>query len=149
MKNLFDKADTEEILSRIERLTPDRKPLWGKMNAAQMMAHCSVLLRIARGLDKPKRKWLGVLMGWALKDYYFGRKTFPRNSPTDPSFVVAGEKDFAEEKQNLIRHIMAFYQGGAENCTTHLNPFFGRLSPDEWARGQYKHIDHHLRQFGV
>lgn len=149
MKNLFEKTDTEELLLRIDQLTPDSRPLWGKMNVAQMMAHCSVLLRIARGLDNPKRKWLGIVLGWMIKDYYFGKKTFPRNSPTDPSFIVADERIFADEKQKLIEHIRAFHEGGAQNCTIHPNPFFGRLTPEEWARGQYKHIDHHLRQFGV
>jgi len=149
MKNFFNPADTQEILNRIEKLTPETQHRWGKMDVAQMMAHCSIILRIARGLDKPRRRILGVLLGWAVKEIYFGEKPFPRNSPTDTTFVVADKKVFAEEKQKLIEHIIAFSQGGPAACTTHPNPFFGKLTPDEWARGQYKHVDHHLQQFGV
>jgi hypothetical protein len=149
MKNFFNASDTEEILNRIERLTPETQRLWGKMDVAQMMAHCSILLRIARGLDKPQRRLLGILLGWAVKDSFFGEKAFPKNSPTDKTFIVAHKKTFEDEKQKLIEHIKAFSQGGAAACTTHPNPYFGKLTPEEWAKGQYKHVDHHLKQFGV
>jgi hypothetical protein len=149
MKNFFNASDTEEIINRIGRLTPESQRLWGKMDVSQMMAHCSITLRIARGLDKPKRRLLGILLGWAVKDHYFGEKPFPKNSPTDKTFIVADKKSFEDEKKKLIEHINAFSQGGAVACTTHPNPFFGKLTPQEWAIGQYKHVDHHLKQFGV
>jgi hypothetical protein len=149
MKNLFNPADTKELLDRIEQLTPETQHRWGKMDVAQMMAHCSILLRIARGIDKPKRRWLGILLGPLVKQSFFGDRPFPKNSPTDRSFIVVDNKRFEEEKQTLISHIQAFSTGGPDACTTHPNPFFGHLTPDEWARGQYKHIDHHLQQFGV
>lgn len=149
MKNFFNSSDTEEILSRVERLTPDSQRLWGKMDVAQMMAHCSKLLSIARGLEKPQRRLLGILLGWAVKGSYFGDKPYPKNSPTDKTFIMADKKSFEEEKQKLIEHIKAFSSGGPTSCTTHPNPFFGNLTPEEWAKGQYKHVDHHLKQFGV
>jgi hypothetical protein len=149
MKNFFNPSDTREILDRINRLTPESKPLWGKMTAAQMMAHCSILLRVARGLDKPKRRFLGILLGWAVKETFFGKKPHPKNSPTDKTFIVADQKQFEEEKQILMAHITAFSEGGPAACTTHPNPFFGKLTPEEWANGQYKHVDHHLKQFGI
>lgn len=149
MKSFFNPADTQELVERINTLTPASQRLWGKMDVAQMMAHCSILLRIARGLDKPKRRLLGILLGWAVKKDYFSEKEYPRNSYTDPTFKVVDKKIFEEERQKLLDHITAFSATGAAGCTTHPNPFFGRLTPDEWAQGQYKHIDHHLKQFGV
>jgi hypothetical protein len=137
MKTFFTPNDTREILERIDKLTP------------QTQRHCSILLRIARGLDKPKRRLLGILLGWAVKRDYFGEKPYPKNSYTDPTFKIVDKKIFEEEKQKLIDHITAFSTAGAAGCTTHPNPFFGNLTPDEWAQGQYKHIDHHLKQFGV
>ncbi len=149
MKNLFDKKDTAEILDRISKLTPETQRLWGKMNVAQMLAHCTTVIRLARGLDKPKRSVLGILIGWMVKDSFYGEKPYPKNSATASSFVVADERDFEREKKILTEHIVAFSEGGPEKCTTHPNPFFGKLRPDEWARGQYRHLDHHLSQFGV
>jgi hypothetical protein len=149
MKSFFNPADTQQLVARINALTPASQRLWGKMDVAQMMAHCSILLRIARGLDKPKRRLLGILLGWAVKKDYFGEKEYPKNSYTDPTFRVVDIKIFEQERQKLIDHINAFSVAGAAGCTTHPNPFFGRLTPDEWAQGQYKHIDHHLKQFGV
>ena len=149
MHSFFNQTDTEEILKRIQKLTPETQHLWGKMDVAQMMAHCSILLRVARGQEKPKRRLLGVLLGWAVKDKFFGTQPHPKNSPTDSSFIITGKKEFEAERQKLIEHIRAFSSGGPQSCTTHPNPFFGKLTPDEWARGQYKHVDHHLKQFGV
>ncbi len=149
MKNLFNLQDSREVLERIDKLTPQTQRLWGKMDVAQMLAHCSVLMRIARGIDKPKRIPLGIILGPLFKKSFFGDKPYPKDSPTHPSYIVAEEKKFEEEKQTLKEHIKAFSQGGPAACTTHPNPFFGKLSPEEWARGQYKHIDHHLKQFGV
>jgi hypothetical protein len=149
MKNLFDKKDTEEILHRLDQLTPATQRLWGKMAVAQMLAHCTTVIRIARGLDNPKRSVLGILLGWMVKDSFFGEKPYPKNSATATSFIVANERDFEQEKKILRGHIIAFSDGGPEKCTTHPNPFFGKLRPEEWARGQYRHLDHHLSQFGV
>lgn len=149
MKNLFDKNDVNEIVARINLLTSESKPLWGKMTVAQMLAHCSILIRLARGLDKPKRNLLGVLIGWMVKDQFYGDKPYPKSSATAPSFIITDLRDFEIEKKTLTDHILAFSKGGVEACTTHPNPFFGKLSPTEWARGQYRHLDHHLSQFGV
>jgi len=149
MENLFQPAVANDILNRIEKLNANSQPLWGKMNVAQMMAHCTIVIRIARGLDKPKRRFLGVLLGWLVKDSFFGNKPYPKNSKTDLTFIVANQRDFEREKQILVEHINAFATGGPAACTTHPNPFFGKLTPEEWARGQFRHLDHHLKQFGV
>jgi hypothetical protein len=84
-----------------------------------------------------------------VKKSFFGEKPFPKNSPTDRTFIITDPRKFEDEKAILIEHIQAFSNGGPHACTRHPNPFFGKLTPDEWARGQYKHIDHHLQQFGV
>jgi Protein of unknown function (DUF1569) len=149
MKNLFDKKDSAEILDRIGKLTPETQRLWGKMTVAQMLAHCTIMLRMARGLDKPRRSMLGVLIGWMVKDSFYGDKPYPKNSATGSALIVSDQRDFEQEKKILTEHIIAFSQGGPEKCTTHPNPFFGKLRTDEWAHGQYRHLDHHLSQFGV
>jgi Protein of unknown function (DUF1569) len=72
-----------------------------------------------------------------------------RNSPTVPVLVVQDERDLAAERERFYGLIDRFAGAGPQGCTTHPHSFFGRLTPNEWAILMYKHLDHHLRQFGV
>lgn len=63
MGSIYNEADVEEILARIDKLKSDSKPLWGKMNAAQMLAHCSSFQDVATGSSRPRRSWIGILVG--------------------------------------------------------------------------------------
>ena len=72
-----------------------------------------------------------------------------KNAPTAKSLVVADERDLGVEQKRLCALIDRFASSGPEGCTMHPHTFFGRLTPDEWAILMYKHLDHHLRQFGV
>jgi hypothetical protein len=72
-----------------------------------------------------------------------------RNSPTAKTLVVADKRDLAAEQKRLCGLIDQFCAAGPAGCTTHPHSFFGPLTPEEWAALMYKHLDHHLRQFGV
>jgi hypothetical protein len=48
-KNLFEAAAVDEVKRRMAQLKPDSERLWGKMHAAQALAHCSVAMRMAVG----------------------------------------------------------------------------------------------------
>ncbi|MFB9275527.1 DUF1569 domain-containing protein [Cohnella cellulosilytica] len=149
MKSIFDRDHTTEILERIDRLTPQSQPQWGKMNAAQMLAHCSAFQEIASGASFQKRGWLGILIGGFVKSTFYNDKPTPRNMSTFPELVVTDKRDFEQEKQVLKQKIDLFQRNGPEGCTTHPHAFFGKLTPEQWGIGVYKHLDHHLRQFGV
>lgn len=149
MKSIYSPEALEEILLRIDKLTPDSKSLWGKMNAAQMLAHCVEPLKIATGKINEPRMLIGILLAPFLKKGYYNDKPWPKNSPTAPKFIMAYEKDFEKEKANLKAIVTEFSEGGEAKCTRHPNPFYGKLSPAQHGLGQYKHLDHHLQQFGV
>src|SRR6266404_4869599 len=72
-----------------------------------------------------------------------------RNSPTVKDLVVQDERDLGTERERLCGLINRFAAAGPKGCTTHPHSFFGRLTPEDWATLMYKHLDHHLRQFGV
>jgi hypothetical protein len=72
-----------------------------------------------------------------------------RNSPTAKELVVNGDRDFETERKRLSGLIDRFAAAGSAGCTAHPHAFFGSLTPDEWAVLMYKHLDHHLRQFGA
>ena len=149
MKNLFESETVDEVLGRIDRLQPATQRQWGKMDVAQMMAHCSAALDMASGRINPPRMPIGRLLGALFKPIFTNEKPFSKNSPTDKKLLVADKRDFAPEQERLKACVRQFHEGGEGKCTRHPHPFFGALSPQDWSRGMYKHLDHHLRQFGV
>jgi Protein of unknown function (DUF1569) len=149
MKNLFQADAVDEVISRIDRLQPGAQRQWGKMDVAQMMAHCSVGLDLASGRLVLPRVLIGRLIGRFVRPIYSNDKPFSKNSPTDKKFVISDRRDFVREQEQLKTRVRQFHQGGEAQCTKHPHPFFGALTPHEWGTGMYKHLDHHMRQFGV
>jgi hypothetical protein len=150
MKNLFEAATVEEVKERVARLRPDSDRLWGKMNPAQALAHCSASIEMAVGEKLPRRILIGRLLGrLAKKSMIVNEKPMPRNAGTDKSLVVSDERDFVAERQRLSEFVDRFAAGGPGICTKHPHFFFGPLTPVEWAALMYQHLDHHLRQFRV
>lgn len=150
MKSLFEAATTSEIKKRIARLEPGSQRQWGKMNAAQAMAHCAIAMEWAVGDSFAPRMFVGRIVGPLVKSKVLKDEApLRRNTPTAKSLVVANERDLVKERQRLCELIDRFFQGGPQSCTKRAHTFFGALTPEEWARLMYKHVDHHLRQFGV
>lgn len=149
MKNLFNQADFSEILERIEKLTANTENKWGKMNVAQMVAHCNKSVETAIGENNIQRVFLGRIIGTLMKKSVLSNKPFGKNSPTDKSYIFSSDLNFEDEKLKLTNSLQRFFEGGVSQCTTHPHPFFGHFTPEQWALFQWKHLDHHLRQFGV
>ena len=149
MKSLFQADAVEEVRSRIDKLQPTTQHLWGKMDVAQMMAHCSATLEVASGRVVLPRMFIGRILGPFVRPFFTNDKPFSKNGPTDKKFVIADKRDFAQEQEQLKGRVRRFHEGGEAQCTKHPHSFFGPLTPQEWATGMYKHLDHHLRQFGV
>ena len=149
MKNIFDHMYTAEVLKRIDKLSPNSQPQWGKMDVAQMLAHCSSFQDIAMGNSFPPRSWLGIIVGRFAKQIIYNDKTLPHNMSTIPTILIADDREFDTEKEKLKQTIITFQNNGPEKCTTHPHPFFGKLTSEQWGKGIYKHLDHHLKQFEV
>ena len=147
MKNLFNAADADEILARIEELSPSTIRQWGKMDVAQMLTHCGNVLEMGIVIVKPKRQLIGRLIGGLFKSKYSDEQPFSKGSPTSSEAMVVDLRNFEVEKVRLIGLIKKFSK--EKIVTAHPHPFFGKLEPAQWSRGMYKHLDHHLRQFGV
>ncbi|MCC6408069.1 MAG: DUF1569 domain-containing protein [Planctomycetes bacterium] len=148
-KSLFVAADRQEMLARLSRLSASTKPQWGKMDAAQMCAHCQVALKVALGELELKRGLLGILFGGFARRQLLSDKPWGRNLPTAPEFRVTDRRDFAREHAALAELARRFGEGGPAKLTQKPHPFFGKLSADEWSTLQWRHLDHHFRQFGV
>jgi hypothetical protein len=149
MESLFESATNQKIIDRINKINPYSKAEWGKMNVAQMLAHAQAPFKVANEELKLKRGLVGILFGGMARKQLTGPKPFEKNLPTDKNFLVTGNPDFQLEKANLIELVNKFYVSGPTGITKNPHPFFGRLTIQEWDTLLYKHLDHHLRQFGV
>jgi hypothetical protein len=149
VKHLFEPSSVTEIKKRIERLGPDSKKQWGAMTAAQMLAHCSAWMEMAAGLNNPPRSFVGRIFGKMAKKSILGEGPIRRNMPTEKSLIVQHEREFIGEQRRLLSWVDRFSAGGPDQCTSHPHCFFGYMTPLEWAVMGYKHLDHHLRQFGA
>lgn len=149
MPNLFEPAAKQSILKRLSALSSDATRQWGKMDAAQMMAHCSVAMEAGTG-DKPlKQALIGKIFAPFVRSSFLGEKPFGRNSPTDPTFIVKDARDFAKEKQRLAGLVARFCERGPSAAGKNTHSFLGKISGNDWGVVMYKHMDHHLRQFGA
>jgi Protein of unknown function (DUF1569) len=150
MKNLFDAARVSEIKERVANLRPDSQRRWGTMSPAQAVAHCTAGFELALGDRTPPRLFLGRIIGGIIKPKALGDdEPMRRNSPTVKGLVIRDERDLENERLRLCGMIDRFAACGPDGCTIHPHSFFGRLTSAEWAVLMYKHLDHHLRQFGV
>jgi len=150
MKNLFQTTAVEDVRKRLMHLTPDKGRLWGTMQVAQAVAHCSAGVELALGDRLPPRMFLGRIIGPIVKALALRNdEPMRRNTPTVKGLVIQDDRDLTRERERLLALIDRFVAAGPAGCTTHPHSFFGRLTPEEWATLMYKHMDHHLRQFGV
>jgi len=135
------------MTTRLAGLTPKSPRQWGKMNPGQMLAHCSLALEMAVG-DRPMgQKLIGRILAPFVRSTVLGDKPFGHGSPTDPTFVVKDERDFEAERRRLQELAERFHRLGAPAAGRHIHSFFGKLTGEEWGRLQWKHLDHHFRQF--
>lgn len=149
MNSIYDKATTEAYIKRINLLTKDSKPLWGKMSVDQMLSHCQAPIDFAFGNTPMKANFIMRILGRMLKGKILKSNQFKKDSPTAPSFIRNGAYDFDQTRNELIEKINKFSDLGTTAIKTTKHPFFGEMTHDEWSKLHTMHLEHHLRQFGV
>jgi hypothetical protein len=149
MKSLFDTEPYTEIRNRLEALDADQTPRWGRMNPAQMMHHCQKAFEVPLGKSDLKRPNMFMRMLFKrFKKSLYNDTPWKQNLPTAKQFRVTNAKDFEKEKAKLLDLMQDFHaKGTAYDWPEH--PAFGNFTTAQWGQMQYKHMDHHLRQFGV
>ena len=151
IEDMFDAQGKEKMLARINSLTPTTQAHWGKMNVGQMLAHCNVAYEIVHepGKHAPPGPIGKVFARIFAKGMVVGNRPYPKSSPTAPMFVMIDPKDFEAEKARLTAYIDKTFEQGAAHYDGLENMTFGKLSAKQWNTLFSKHLDHHLRQFGV
>lgn len=150
METLFHSEATQGIINRINSLTPITHNEWGTMNVAQMLVHCQMPIKVASGELQIKVGLLGYIFGRLSKNQ-LTKDTFrfKKDLPTAKEFRVSGQHDFEEARKNLISLIENFSAKGPNGIPNKKHPFFGTLTDEQWGSIQWKHLDHHLKQFGA
>lgn len=149
MSSIYNQQDASEFINRIQKLSPVTQHIWGTMTVSQMLAHIQEPIKVALGVSKPRRSVVGFLFGKMAKKGIINHQPFKKGLPTDTSFIISDERSFESEQQNAITLIQAMQKAGPSGITNNKHPFFGKLSAAEWNTLTVKHLDHHLRQFGV
>lgn len=150
LPNIFTKEVSDQIVNRINQLTPETQPQWGKMNVAQMLAHCNVTYEMIY-TDKHAQPnfFTKIILKTFVKKIVTNELPYKHNSPTAPAFLITDERIFNDEKIRLTDHILKTQQLGAAEFDGKISHSFGKLNTTEWNNMFYKHLNHHLSQFGV
>ena len=149
MKNLFDIDTYKEITDRINKLTPQTENKWGKMDVAQMMAHCLEAFKVPVSEKELPRMFIGRLIGWMMKSKLYNESPWKKSLPTAPNFIIKDTRDFEVEKKKLLSILEVFNTKNATGIGDKIHPLFGKLTAEQWGKSMYKHLNHHLEQFGV
>lgn len=150
MKNIFNADDVQHFIDRINQLSADTKPQWGKMNAGQMLAHCVVAYDMTFTDKYPRPNVVTrFFIKMFAKPIVVGPKPYAKNSRTAPQFIISNERDFAVEKKRLVDYLHKTLEVGADKFHRRESHAMGKLTSDEWNVLFSKHLDHHLTQFGV
>ncbi|WP_346317966.1 DUF1569 domain-containing protein [Chitinophaga sp. YIM B06452] len=150
LPDIFSRSVSDQVIGRINRLTPATAPQWGKMNVGQMLAHVNVAYEMVYDDKYPKPGFfMGIILKTFVKKVVCGEAPYKKNNPTAPAFLITGERDFEREKLRLIDYINKTQLLGSQAFDNRKSLSFGKLSIPEWNNMFYKHLDHHLTQFGV
>ena len=150
MKSLFDSTTLSEVKDRIETISEGTTPNWGKMNSGQMLKHCQIPFNIINGTQEVKFKvgFLKKMIFSMMKPMMYNDKPWKQSVPTGKEFIIDYDVDFNTEKNNLLNLVDQFHdREDQEQWDPH--PVFGKFKNDQWGKMNFKHLDHHLRQFGV
>ncbi len=147
MRSIFEKTAYEEILTRVEQLNEQSERQWGKMTVGQMVWHCQMPLNLAIK-NKATTKKGNPLIRWFFKKSLYNDTPWRKNLPTVPIAKTKEDKNFNHERENLVKMIKELYEL-KDRKSWNPHPMFGTFTPEQWGKLEYKHLDHHLRQFGV
>ena len=83
LPNIFTKETSNLIIERINQLTSSTSPKWGKMNVAQMLAHCNITYEmIYTDNHKKPGGFVKLLLKWMVKGKVVSEAPYPQNGRT-------------------------------------------------------------------
>lgn len=150
LPNIFINEVSESVIARINNLKPTTQPNWGKMSVDKMLAHCNVTYEMVFEDIHPKPNvFVKFILKMMVKKNVVNEIPYKQNGSTAPQFIIKDSKNFEAERNRLINYINKSQQLGEGHFDNLASHSFGNLTKTEWNNMFYKHVDHHLTQFGV
>jgi hypothetical protein len=147
MKSMWDDDAARGVRERIRTLRPSHTPQWGRMSAPQVVCHLAESLKMALGeLSVAPKK--APIRYPPLKQVIVYLAPFPKNVPTAPELLARAPSDWDADVSDLQSLVDRFAARGPRAAWVE-HPLFGKLSGRAWGVLVYRHMDHHLRQFGA
>lgn len=143
---LLNDADRSRLLQRLQRVRPDAQPAWGTLNAPRMLCHLADQLRVALG-DVPAKPVHTFASRTLLKFLVINTGFQPPRGKiqTAPEMLASQPASWEADRSACVELVERVGTGSARA----VHPMFGPLSPQEWGRLCWKHLNHHLVQFGA
>ncbi len=150
LPNVYEPQVVQQLAQRLHALQPNTTPLWGSMSVSQMLAHCNVTYDMVYTTKyKAPNAFTKLILKAFVKKMVTNEVPYKKNGQTAPQFLIKSPKDFEQEKQTLLGHIHKTAELGQAHFEGKESISFGVLQATQWNNMFYKHLDHHLRQFGV
>jgi hypothetical protein len=147
MATIWDADAVSGIRSRLDNLTPQHKPRWGRMNAAQMQVHVRQQIECALGQLELK-PMTGVFRMPLMPYLIIHWLPWPKGAQTAPELVDPVTGDWDQERAALLDALEQLVASGPGGRFAE-HPMFGVLKGREWGVLVWRHLDHHFRQFGI
>jgi len=144
----------EQYIYLIKQADVHAKPKWGKMSFQQMIEHVTAFFKVST--QKLKFDFVSPPEHMPkLKEFLMSDKQFRENTKAPTSIIgeepfsvhYASPEEAVAKLEKEVNHFFSFYE--ANPAATAVHPVFGELNFEEWVRLHYKHVTHHLRQFGL
>ncbi|WP_228454030.1 DUF1569 domain-containing protein [Chryseobacterium fistulae] len=150
-KDLHNRIYFEEILDRISRLSKNASSRWGKMSVSQMLRHCDYVLQVPlEKINLPSVNLLFETIGMITKiEMQIFNNGIPRNMPTFQKLIINFECDFDESKEKLFMTLDEYWTVFENGNLPEKHVLFGVMKEEDWGFLEYKHLNHHLKQFGI
>jgi hypothetical protein len=146
MATLRNEADRKGLLARLARVRPESKAQWGRFDAARMMCHLGDALDEALGQRVVPRSGPAMLRHFPMKQLAIYAIPMPKGAKAPRELLAEEPGDFEANRRRVVDAIEKMAGMPEGKAPDHF--LFGEMSYGQWNCLVWKHVDHHLRQFG-
>ena len=147
MKSIWHEQAQQELNDRVGALAWDRRAEWGRFTAPKMVCHLADSLKMAMGDLKVAPKNLPIRYP-PLKQLIIYVAPFPKSAPTAPELLVREPREWASDVAD-VQGLLARAATAAHHRRLARAPRVRQALETCVGPFIYRHMDHHLKQFGA